>query len=198
MLAFIDMDGVLADFVGGACRVHHRPNPYTSGQSGALGQFDIEKIWGISARDFWEPVVADSDFWFNLKETPEAQGIVDVALQTFGRDHCCILTAPNMDDPHCVPGKNWWIAKHFPVFKKDAAKGYHTGNILFGSAKQFLAGPDRVLIDDRDRNIDEFRQWSGIGIRVPRLWNSEYASAGHALDIVKERISGIGKSTAGR
>lgn len=197
MICFIDLDGVLADFVSGACRAHNRPDPYNDPKS--HGVFDIEKLWGLTPEQFWEPIVADPDFWFNLQETPEAKGIVRAAMDTFGRDHCCVLTAPNMDDPHCVPGKNWWVGEHFPEFKKDKAKGWHTGNILFGSAKQFLAGPDRVLIDDRDRNIDDFQKWGGVGIRVPRLWNMEWREASNTLAIVQERIKAInGRSTTGR
>lgn len=37
--------------------------------------------------------------------------------------------------------------------------------------KHLVAGPCRVLIDDKNENIDGFRNAGGIGIFMPQLWN---------------------------
>lgn len=179
MLCFIDMDGVVADFVGGVAKAHHRPYPYTFGDPTSMGVFDIEKFWHMSPDQFWEPIRANPNFWYTLDETPEGRGIVEAAVSAFGQDNCCFLTAPDFKDPHGVVGKHYWIEKHYPKFKEDT---------IFGTAKQFLAGPGRCLVDDRDKNIKEFKAFGGIGIRVPRLWNQEWQESNHTLDIVKERI----------
>ncbi|MDE1766587.1 MAG: hypothetical protein KGI27_10015 [Thaumarchaeota archaeon] len=188
MICFIDQDGVLADFNKGAHEAHGRPDAYTSGDPKALGEFNIEKIWGISPEEFWEPIRANPDFWFTLDEMPEAKGIIENAKNTFGLANCCVLTSPDFEDPHCVPGKHYWLQHHFPEFFGPKAKTYTAGQLLFGSDKYFVSGSGRVLIDDRDKNIREFQKHGGVGIRVPRLWNQEWASASHTLDIVKERI----------
>jgi 5'(3')-deoxyribonucleotidase len=161
---FCDMDGVLVDFVGGMCAAHECTSPYAFSTS--LGVFDMEKLWGITAAKFWEPA-NHPGFWSSLGKTPEADEIVDLACSTVGTENVAILTAPNLSQ-YCVPEKREWIARYYPQLRN---------NILYGSAKRFLAGPGRVLLDDRDLNIENFRAAGGCGITVPRLWNKEHAEA---------------------
>lgn len=171
----LDMDGVLADFVGGVVKAHGRPYPYIHPSS--YGCFDIEKIWGISAHDFWSPCDGAS-FWDNLGKTPEADTLVNSVCEQFGPDNVAILTAPSQS-PYCVPGKRRWIERYYPQLKK---------NIIFGSAKKFLAAPTRVLIDDRDKNVDDFVGAGGCAILMPRLWNREYDRAADSLDITLSKL----------
>lgn len=160
MICFIDMDGVVADFVGAACKAHNRSWPYDDPKN--RGKFEIEPAWGITPKEFWAPIDAlGVDFWLNLEKTPEADKIISRAISAYGVHNICMLTSPS-DDPGCVPGKRGWMRKHYPNLAK---------SMLFGSAKQFLSGPKRVLIDDRDKNIDDFIAYGGTGILVPRPWN---------------------------
>lgn len=172
---FLDMDGVLADFVGGICQVHNRPSPYEDPR--AYNEFDIEKLWGMTPEEFWVPV-AKPGFWIGLKKTDEADDIVDLACKYFGPKNVAILTAP-ANDPGCVPEKKEWIAKYYPQLK---------ANILYGSAKRFLAGPDRLLIDDRDKNVANFRDAGGSAILLPRLWNADYDKAADPLYWLLRRL----------
>ncbi len=50
MKVFLDMDGVLADFVKGVCLAHKRESPYRPDNIACLGQFDMDKLWGITPR----------------------------------------------------------------------------------------------------------------------------------------------------
>lgn len=156
----LDMDGVLFDFMSALAKVHNRPSPYDLESS--LGIWDTEKLWGITEEEFWEPIQRDSlDFWSNIPLTPEAEAIVAFAEEKFGRKNVAILTAPS-DDPGAVPGKRLAMAKYFPQFEK---------RMIFGSAKSFLSAPYRFLIDDRDKNVDDFEDAGGHSILVPRPWN---------------------------
>lgn len=175
MKAFIDMDGVLADFLAGVSKVHNRPLPYDKVES--MGVWNIEDLWGISAREFWAPCEGE-DFWNTLQKTDEADKIVELAYNTFGEENVAILTAPS-SSIYCVPGKQAWVKRHYPELAK---------KIIFGSAKQFMAGPERVLVDDRDRNIEEFEKAGGHGIKVPRAWNSEWKYRHLTWELVKERM----------
>lgn len=160
MKCFIDMDGVLADFVGAACRAHNRPWPYDDPKN--LGTFEIEPAWGITPREFWKPIDAlGMGFWEGLEKTEESDRIVKLAIALYGITNVCVLTSPS-EDPGCVPGKRAWLKKHYPELGK---------NVLFGSAKHFVSGKDRLLIDDRDKNIEDFEAYGGTGILVPRPWN---------------------------
>lgn len=159
---FVDMDGVIADFVSAISRAHNRPSPYTDPRTLgiSLGLFDMEKIWGITAKEFWVPSNSH-EFWATIEKTPDADAIINLAESQFGSENVAILTAPSQAEG-CISGKREWIKHHYPQFKQ---------RIIFASAKEFLAGPDKFLIDDRDKNIDAFRGAGGTGILVSRLWN---------------------------
>lgn len=159
----LDMDGVIADFMGQLCKYHNRPSPYLDAAN--YGVWDTETLWGITVKEFWAPIKEDSEhFWKTIPKTPEADEIVRLATQYFGEENIAILTAPS-DDEGAVPGKRKWMKKHFPQFEK---------RMIFGSAKEFLAAPYRTLIDDRDKNVEAFRKAGGKAILLPRLWNSEH------------------------
>jgi 5'(3')-deoxyribonucleotidase len=179
MKCFLDMDGVLADFVGGVSAAHKLQSPYENENLGIsrFGVFDMEKLWGMSAEKFWEPT-NNSGFWAFLSETPEAVQLVRLVNDIFGQENIAILTSPSQHEG-CFKGKKEWIRKHFPQFNK---------NIIFGSAKEFMASPDRVLVDDRDKNIDGFEAAGGHGVLVPRAWNREWGLRDNTWEVVKERL----------
>jgi 5'(3')-deoxyribonucleotidase len=175
MICLLDMDGVVADFVGGVCAAHNRPSPYDDPSS--YGVFDMDKLWGMTSREFWKPCDGES-FWDDLQKTPDADDIVSSVVNNFGLENIAILTAPSMS-PYCVPGKRRWMKRHYPFLAK---------NMIFTSAKKFLAGPDRVLIDDRNENIESFRAAGGHGILLPRLWNRLYRMWDFSLDHVEVNL----------
>lgn len=179
---FLDQDGVLADIIPAICNAHSRPDPYTHEDSiireSALGKFDMDEIWGMSPREFWEPINNHPEFWRGLKKTLEADHIVDLAVSWFGVDNVAILTAPSMD-PSCVPGKREWVGaafQRYPQLKQQ---------MIFTAAKKFLAGPDRLLIDDRDRNVEEFVAGGGHAILLPRLHNADHRLACNSEAIMR-------------
>ncbi len=170
-LCFLDMDGVLANFVQGAIKAHNRPSPYEDPRG--YGVFDMEKLWGITAEEFWKPLEFEG-FWEGLEKLSEADKLVDWVCLVFGVSHVCLLTDP-AESRNGIPEKKAWVERYYPFLSK---------NILFGSAKQFLAGPGRYLIDDRDKNIETFNQAGGFGILYPQLWNEGYAYTGSKVDCV--------------
>lgn len=64
MRIYLDMDGVLCDFVGAACKLHGR-DPAT------VTHWNFFKDWGMTAEEFWRPIhEAGEDFWANLEPYP--------------------------------------------------------------------------------------------------------------------------------
>ena len=175
---FCDMDGVLADFVGGVCAAHGKESPY--GDSSSYGVFDMEKLWGMTVKEFWTPT-RGMRFWASLEKTHEADWLVDYCAKWVGVSNIAILTDPS-NDPGCILGKKAWIKKYYPQL---------VSNMIFTSAKDFLAAPNHLLIDDRDRNIEEFRAAGGMTIRVPRFWNSDWDSADMTWKIVEHKLGMI-------
>ncbi len=177
---FLDMDGVISDFVFGFFMAHQCDSVYR-GNPKSLGIFDIEKIMGITLEEFWAPIKRmGPNFWVNLPKTPEADEIVDVVCREFGPENVCILTNPSQG-VGAEDGKREWIKKYYPQFSK---------RIIFGEAKEFLAGPDKLLIDDRDRNIDDFVRFGGEGILIPRLWNRRYQVSDLVINVLKTGLKG--------
>jgi len=177
MKIFLDQDGVLANFVGGACKAHGL-TCYDKPER--LGEFSLEKCWGMTAGQFWAPT-NNYDFWFNLEKTAEADEIVMLAIDAVGVENVAMLTSPSLD-PDCVPAKRAWMEKCYPQLAK---------TMIFSWGKGIIGGPGRILIDDRDRNIDDWYLAGGEGILVPRPWNEDYKLANATLEVIEMRLKAI-------
>lgn len=171
-----DMDGVLIDFNRGIHEAHNRPlTTYDSPES--KGVWDIEKLWGITPGEFWDPISKDSyKFWANLHPTPEAETLLALAGGIGGP--ISILSTPSSDGG-CFNGKSDCIGRHWPLLKR---------RIAFAKEKKWLASPNKILYDDKDSNIQEWRSQGGIGILIPRPWNSEYMYADNVIEMVVEKL----------
>lgn len=162
MIIFLDVDGVLANFVAGACAAHERSESETLA-GWPRGTYDIVDVWGMTQEEFWSPIdAAGEDFWAELPLLPHAHDLVD-GLSRLGR--VVLLTSPSKH-PGSHSGKCMWIQKHF---------GREHREYLIGPAKSSCAHRDAVLVDDYDRNVDDFVKHGGWGILFPRIWNRRHA-----------------------
>ena len=170
---FLDLDGILVDFNKGVHAAHSRPDVYTISPDNN-GLYGLAEIWGIPKKDFWEPT-QQPGFWESLDKTPEADDIVNYCCEQYGGGNICILTSPSLHMA-CIPEKRTWMQKHYPHLAK---------NMLFGSEKKFLAGPDRMLIDDKNENVDSFSAHGGLGLLYPRPWNRLHSKQMKRFDFLK-------------
>jgi 5'(3')-deoxyribonucleotidase len=161
MKLFLDIDGVLSDFVWAICTAHNRPRPYIDDQN--LGVYDLEKIWGMSQEEFWGPT-NNKFFWRDMPLMHDALAILTMCESYISAQNICLLSSPTIHSAS-LAGKQEWIFHHFPQY----AKKY-----LLGSGKYFCANEQTVLVDDRDVNLSMFRLHGGKGVIVPRPWNSFY------------------------
>lgn len=159
MNILLDMDGVLVDFMGGACAAWEKPNPYVYGQRGS---YDICGELGIHPNIFWSKLTFT--FWANLKPLPWAKELVITLENAFGRDNICILTSP-CGTFGCADGKISWLTKHFPEYRR---------RVLVGPPKHFCASPGSLLIDDYEKNIESFREHGGSAFLFAAPWNSKW------------------------
>lgn len=166
----LDMDGVLCDFAGAALKIfnaQHKMNDWP------LGQWDIAPIVGVEPEVFWHRIEAcGRNWWKELKPTPWKDEVITIA-QEFPK--WSIATSPSMD-PYCLSGKLAWMYQHIQQGFRD---------YFITPKKEMLAQEDRVLIDDRDKNVLEFRAWGGEAILFPQPWNSNH--------FVKDRIGYVRK-----
>jgi hypothetical protein len=168
-LLLCDMDGIVANFVGGIERAHGYGDLYEQDPSrrGDAAWDNAQYMDGITMEEYWEP--ATYDFWRNLDKMPDADKIIGVIDDTIGIEHCCFITSPCLTTG-CYEGKRDWVREHYPsipiLFSTSAPGGL--------PPKYFAASPDRFLIDDHTPNIDGWRNAGGVGYLYPRPWNRHY------------------------
>lgn len=167
MKVFLDMDGVLVNFRQGICKAF--------GQDPGPGWSFWESWDGVTFEDV--NVICDINFWIHLDWTAEGPEIEEAVRKKF--DDVYLLTTP-MPNSYSWTGKLCWIKANMPWM--------HKKTILSYAPKSLLAGPDTLLIDDKDQNVEEFRAAGGRGILVPRPWNKDSHLADQTLGIVKRYL----------
>lgn len=153
---FFDQDGVLADFTRAALRAHGKTLPIMEAKWDFPSQVGFT---GASDPEFWKPL--GFDFWASLPVHADGLALFRRLACHHPKDRFAVLSSP-CETAGCVDGKRAWIAEHVPELAKRA---------FFGSAKEMFAGPAKLLIDDRDENVERFRAAGGHAVLVPRPWN---------------------------
>ncbi len=134
IIIFLDLDGVLSDFEQHAIQ----QNKYR--KDGKLNYDALTHDWWASM-----PICDGAlDFYEELKKLAKVK----------------FLTGP-MINPQCYSGKAEWILN----FDKNKGKFALMDLIICPSkAKHLLAGKNRILIDDRKSNIEDWINAGGIAI----------------------------------
>lgn len=154
---FIDMDGVFVDFLGG-CFDWFEPEDKTMDDwpTGVWGDDKLLKeMFGYSGNMFWR--MLNEYFWSNLKWQPDGKDFIKY-ISPFKP---VILTSPAYKS---ATGKQIWIRNNVSEYYKDR-------RYLIGPAKKYIARPNAILIDDCDKNIEDWVKAGGVGILYPRKWN---------------------------
>lgn len=151
MKCLVDLDGTLVNFCGGAAKIH--------GKSDIIGGTDLPRQWKMRREDFWKPL--DWKFWENLEWIHDGHAILDVLVEHFGWSNIMIFTS-DARNPEVAAGKISWIQREIPQLKK---------SYIIGRPKPFIAGPNLVLIDDLESNVDGFVENGGKSILVGRPYN---------------------------
>lgn len=179
MICFLDLDGVLVDFLAGACRLFNVDQEELF-KRWPPGDFDCAIPIAGDPTSFWERIMDDDGFWDGLPEMSDAREILGIVEGKYGRGNIYLLTAPT-SDPHSYCGKAEWVAEHLPE--------YH-GRLHIGQHKHLCAGPGRMLVDDRDDNVDKFIRFGGWATLVPRRWNRGWKGleSGTAVEFLSAQL----------
>jgi|SRR5579871_246204 len=156
LVCFVDLDGVLVDFVAGALAVHGK----TLARREVKWSFP-EQIGFAGADDaaFWEPL--GFDFWAGLGWHEDGRRLLGELERLVGADRIALLTSPCLTRG-AVEGKVEWLRRRLPRYARQ---------FFVGPAKHLCAGPGKVLVDDHDANVDRFVGAGGRAVLVPRPWN---------------------------
>ena len=143
---YCDMDGVLCDF---EARFEHftglSPDQYRVEMTKKYGEKKVDEI-------FWDVIdhQVGIRFWRGMPWMPEGKDLWAYIKQY----KPTLLTAPSWHKSS-TEGKTLWVEDHIPGTP-----------IIFKQAKQKanLAGPNIILIDDREDTIMSWKAKNGIGI----------------------------------
>lgn len=166
---FLDLDGVIVNMHPNAFAMAgvtlEKESDYPEGFGwdivGAVNKFRRDQLQAhpLSANGFWDRL--NFGFWRNLPPYEDSFKLVDT-LEYYGEVY--FASSPTLDHG-CAGAKLAWVREHFPEYRKKTHIG--TGKDVFAAI------PGAILIDDRDRNCDDFVAAGGQAILVPRPWNNE-------------------------
>ena len=139
---YCDLDDVLVDFLKG---VQEKVNPEIATRSG----------WQKVKKEDWKKVIEMSpQFWADLEWTQDGK-----QLWNYIKDYNpIILSARPKTDKMAEKGKQSWIRNHL------GAKFSNSAIITLGIFKQKYADEHSILIDDYNKNINQWKNNGGIGI----------------------------------
>lgn len=133
----------------------------------------------IAPIEFWK--VIDSygeEWWANLELEEWANELINV-VKFYDRDFT-ILTSPSRSH-FAASGKILWLQKFF-------GKKFSNYIITPAKNKQKLANKNAILIDDNDRNCEQFRARLGYTILFPRIWNTNHELESGKLEHTERQL----------
>ena len=135
---YCDMDGVLTDF---DARFRYFGNMDPRAYESKYGK---EKFWDLIDRQI------GVRFWVGMEWMPEGQKLWDYIKP----HNPTLLSAPSRQNESRL-GKRLWVKNNVPGTKLVLANA---------TAKQNYSGKNKILIDDREDNIEQWKSKGGIGI----------------------------------
>lgn len=169
---YLDLDGVLCDFVSAAYRAHGRE------YQGETLDWDFFRQWGLNASQFWRAIDNEGEpFWAGLQPYPWAYDLRDL-VASYDQEYR-VATSPS-EHPSSAAGKVAWIRNHLPGV---TGKRRH-----LTAAKADLAKAGRVLIDDSKANCAEWCAAGGRAILFPAPHNGLYATTSDVVAYVRAEL----------
>ena len=150
----LDMDGVTANFMKSACRILNEPYPATE------ENLVYDWLFVKHGREKCHALIRGHDFWAHLEKYPWTDELIDI-VDTESRGNWMFLTKP-MKDPWCYSGKMEWVMRNY--------KRHWNRVTIIPQPKSLLASSKKdVLIDDHPKNISEWNEAGGTGVRWVEL-----------------------------
>jgi 5'(3')-deoxyribonucleotidase len=172
----LDMDGVCCDFVSAACDVNGKKLEDLMPLWPAGSGWNFFELWGTTAEEFWSNINHSAFFWSCLDEYDWYLVLVDL-VKSFPAE--MVFSSSPSKCPTSHSGKATWLRDQGFCPSKDA---------MLGSRKYLMANPGTILIDDSDKNCEDFRARGGHAIVFPQHWNSQHEKQDIRLAYVQEQL----------
>jgi 5'(3')-deoxyribonucleotidase len=135
----LDVDGPVADFVGGVLKHTKKPVVFKEGEWDLMKMLDPEDRERLRGH-----YLKDTTFWENLP-------VVDGAIEGVGlleiRYHIVWVTSPWFSCYGWESARRYWLNKHFHMDKKGHS-------YIPTSAKKLIRGD--VMVDDKPENLNQW------------------------------------------
>lgn len=182
---YLDMDGVLADFVTSSIVALGRDPAEVLTRVTPGDYYGIYTSLGMTEKEFWEEIDAleggrapASGLWETMRPYPWRDQLLKECRKAAPT---WILTSPSRN-PGSSFGKVAWLQEWLgPSFR----------DYVLAPRKWHLARPGALLIDDHDENVGKWCERGGKGILFPRLWNSKHACAEYCVDSVFGKLDDL-------
>lgn len=165
----LDMDEVLTDFVGAACKAWGTTTEEVV-KNWEAGRWDMTAPVGrtirgkpLTEREFWDRINNNVGFWEHMNETPFVQTLLNRVYYEVDKNWH-IVSSPSYCAT-CYDGKVKYLKRTF---------GEKFNQFALTPHKELFAQPGVLLIDDRDSNVENFIKHGGAGIVFPAHHNSKH------------------------
>ncbi len=166
-MIFIDVDGVLADFVGAALQRINSARG-TDWKTTDVTSWSFKGILN-SEGEIWKFTRDDGifyRFWRDLRPYPWAKGLVGATRYT-GREVAFLTTLPYFQ-PESFKSRYFWLEEQFGNLIKSPGE-----RMIVTSRKDLVFHEKDIAIDDNPTNIKLARQIGAIGLALAQPWNVE-------------------------
>lgn len=196
MKIFLDMDGVLANFVKAVVALFEvnydemmqgwklgYPGHYSVvPRLGSQLQREDKRVSGWNDDMMWDFINTEGgvEYWAGIEEYPWARDLRAFCLD-LAPDEVYVVSAPARG-PNSPAGKAIWLRQQL---------GLGPNKWMLGSRKDLLAKSDRILIDDSDDNVEAFRKAGGKAVLFPQVWNSAHKKADAPFAHVCFELGGV-------
>jgi len=159
-IIFIDIDGVLGDWIGNACKTLALDIKDDRIRKQLKNGKKIEKLDSVDIDELWNKInKLGASWWEDIPLFSWAKDLIK-EMQRIGE--VCVLTSPGLDPESCsnaCAGKVLWMAKHFPDIP-----------YIIAHDKWLCASKKAILIDDSKKKIKAFKKANGKVF----LWPNQY------------------------
>lgn len=173
---YLDMDGVLCDFLKALLALHDRMDLLDA------PTYNVETNLGLTSEETWDPVIAAGwEFWDAIEPYPWTFELWAWAREV--GDEVAILTHPLiLDRPDgrdvgpTVRGKMSWLRRHF---------GRKFREVIFTPKKHAVSQPGVILVDDNEQYESAFNRRGGRQIVFPQPYNRFHGDRYEPMDSVR-------------
>lgn len=176
-IIYLDMDGVLFDFVTAFGNVLDIPDIE---KRLAPGVRSIAPQIGMTEDEMWEKISHHGHhFWQEMPTYTWFHELVDLVEKNSSEWY--ILSSPARSSDS-LKGKLESLKQMF---------GERFRRYILTPNKRLLAGQNRILIDDYERHCEEFENNGGKAILFPRQWNTHHGIADDPMSYTEKILSSI-------